>query len=189
MRPMIDELELPQVQEIGTYERRVLAEMKPPQMDGSFFQNLGRRPLRVALWGVASGAAAREFIEALDEKFRAGEPVAFTADITASAEIEELVIADLRLQELAGKPDRLAYVVTLEEFLEPAAPAAAGVDGLDGLDDDLLAEATELIDDLTDGLDAAVGFASGLERFVPQLAGLLGRLRDFRDAARGAGDA
>jgi hypothetical protein len=186
MRPMIDELELPQVQEIGTYERRVLAEMKPPQMVGSFFQNLGRRPSQIALWGVASGSAARDFVTALDEKFRAAEPVAFTADIATSAEIELLVINDLRLQELAGKPDRLAYVVTLEEFLEPAEPASSEPPGLGDLDGDLLTEATDLIEGLTAGLDVAAGFASGLEQFVPQLTGLLGRLREFRGVGNNA---
>ncbi|MEM6796452.1 MAG: hypothetical protein AAF725_20945 [Acidobacteriota bacterium] len=179
---MIDELELPQVQEIGTYESRALAEMKPPHMEGSFFQDLGRRPFRIALWGVATGASAKEFIGALDEKFRAAEPVTFTADIAQSAEIERLVIRDLRLEELAGRPDRLAYGLTLEEYLEPAEPASAEPPGPGPLDDEVLAEASELMGDLADGLQAAAGFSSGLERFVPQLTGLLGRLRDFRGA-------
>ena len=35
MRPMLDDLDLPQVQEIATHDRRVLAEHKPPGMAGS----------------------------------------------------------------------------------------------------------------------------------------------------------
>ena len=44
MRPMLDDLELPQVQQVVTYERRALAEHKQPGMAGSLFQNMGRRP-------------------------------------------------------------------------------------------------------------------------------------------------
>ena len=51
---MLDDLELPLVQELTTYDRRTLSELKPPGMSGSLLQNLGRRPLRIVLWGVAT---------------------------------------------------------------------------------------------------------------------------------------
>lgn len=177
MRPMIDELELPQVQEIGTYEHRALAELKVPAMDGSLLQNLGRSPAHVALWGIASGPQAKGFLSGLEEKFRAGGPVAFTADISASTEIEELVIQDLKTQEVAGRPDRFAYVVTLAEHLELVEPEETSL-----LDDDLLGEATDLIDDLAEGLDIGLDFATGLGRFVEPLAGLLARVQAFNQS-------
>ena len=65
MRPMLDDLELHQVQELATYDRRMLAEHKPPGMDGSLLQNLGRRPGHLALWGVKTGPDALEFVETL----------------------------------------------------------------------------------------------------------------------------
>ena len=139
MRPMLDDLELPQVQEIRTQDRRALAEHRPPGMDGSLLQNLGRSPVRLALWGIASGPDAKTFVEKLDGKFRAGEAVTFTADIVADAEIQKVKIDDLRLQELAGKPDRFAYVLTLRESIEPVEPAEAP-----GLDTDILDEAQSL---------------------------------------------
>src|SRR5262249_30578253 len=116
MRPMLDNLELPQVQEISAYERRTLAEHKPPGMAGNLLQNLGRRPTRLVLWGVATGPDALSFIQKLEDKFRAAKPVPFTADIVKDAEIEKMLIDDLKLQELAGKPARFAYVLTLREF-------------------------------------------------------------------------
>ena len=170
MRPMLDDLELPQVQEIRTQDRRALAEHRPPGMDGSLLQNLGRGPARVALLGIASGAGAKEFVEKLDGKFRAGEAVTFTADIVADAEIQKVKIDDLRLQELAGKPDRFAYVLTLRESIEPVEPAADP-----GLDAGILDEAQSLVDDLVQGLDGATEFVTGLERFVPIFTDLLGR--------------
>jgi hypothetical protein len=171
MRPMIDELELPQVQEIDLLERRALAEHRAPGMDGSLLQNLGREAACLALWGVASGPEALDFSDRLDAKFRAGEPVTFIADIAEDSEIERMVIDDLRFQELAGKLRTFAFALTLREHLVPVEPAAAAP-----LDGELLEEAQGLIDELVEGLDLGFDFATGLERFVSPLQGLLERL-------------
>lgn len=177
MHPMLDDIELPQVQEIATLERRVLAEHKPPGMAGSLLQNLGRRPTRLTLWGVATGPEALEFIQKLDDKFRAATPVPFVADIVKDAEIEQMLIEDLKLQDLAGKPQRYAYVLTLREFIEPVEPEEPSL-----LDGSILDEAQNLMDDLVDGLNIGLDFATGLERFVPQFSDLLSRLQQFNSA-------
>lgn len=179
MRPMLDDIELPQVQEIATLERRVLAEHKPPGMSGSLLQNLGRRPARLTLWGVATGPEALDFIQKLDDKFRAAAPVPFIADITKDAEIERMLIEDLKLQDLAGKPERFAYVLTLREFIEPVEPEETSL-----LDGSILDEAQNLMDGLVNGLNIGLDFATGLERFIPQFSDLLTRLQAFN---RGGG--
>jgi hypothetical protein len=120
MKMKLDDLELPQVQEVATYDRRTLAEHKPAGMAGSLFQNLGRHPTAIVLWGVATGPSARQFAEKLDRKFRAAKPVPFSGDIIAGAGISQTLIADLRLEDLAGKPERFAYALALREFLKPA---------------------------------------------------------------------
>lgn len=181
MRPMLDDLELPQVQEATTLERRVLVEHKPPGMAGSLLQNLGRRPTRLTLWGVVSGPDAKSFVEELDGKFRAGEPMPFTADIVADAEIEEMVIDDLRVQELAGKPERFAYVLTLREYIEPIEPEDASL-----LDTEILSDAQGLVEGLVEGLDIGLNFATGLEPFVSRLGDLLARLQQFGQDVNGA---
>jgi hypothetical protein len=172
MRPLLDDLELPQVQEISTYDRRMLSEHKPPGMEGSLLQNLGRRPTRLVLWGVVTGADAASFIQKLEEKFQAGQPVPFTADIVTNADIEQMAIDDLRIQELAGKPDRYAYILTLREYMEPVEPADLSL-----LDTSILDEAEGLIDDLIQGLDIGQAFVAGLERFITPLGDLLTRLQ------------
>jgi len=181
MKPMLDDLELPLVQEIATHDRRVLAEHKPPGMEGSLLQNLGRRPARLALWGVATGEDAQETIEKLDEKFRLGGPFAFTADISADSEIDRMVIDDFQVQEIAGKPQRFAFTLTLREYIEPVEPEELSV-----LDSGILDEAGDLMDDLLDGLDIAAQFASGLERFADSMTDLLGRLEEFRNTIENA---
>lgn len=178
MRPMLDDLELPQVQEIRTHDLRALAEHKPPGMSGSLLQNLGRRPTVLLLWGVASGPDARDFITRLEDKFRAAQPVPFTADIVNEAGIDQVRIADLKLDELAGKPDRFTYILTLRKHIEPVEPEDTSF-----VDDDLLGDATGLIDGLVDGLDIGLELVTGLEQFVTPLTDMLTRLQDLNRGA------
>lgn len=177
MRPMLDDLELPQVQEAAIGERRALAEHHAPEADGSVVQDLGRHAARVRLWGVAAGPDAADFIARLDARFRAGDPVPFTADITAGAAIERMCIAGLQVRETAGKPQRWVYVLDLEEYLEPP-PAAPGPE----VDASVLDEAQGMMDGLAGALDLAPLFVSGLEPFVEQMQGFLARLQAFRQA-------
>jgi DNA circularisation protein N-terminus len=173
MRPMIDDLELPQVQELRTDDRRRLAEHRAPGRDGSVLQNLGRGSTRIQIYGVASGPDSLELVAQLDGLLRDQTPVPFAADIVADAAIETVVIDDLRVEELAGKPDRHAYLVTLREHLEPVEPAAAP-----GIDADILAEAGALIDEIAAGLAALPGLLTGLESLPETLGGFLARLRE-----------
>jgi hypothetical protein len=110
----------------------------------------------------------------LADKFRAAKPVPFTADIVKESNIELMLIEDVRLQEVAGKPERFAYVLALREFIKPVEPAEASL-----LDTDILGDAGSLLDDLVKGLDLAPNFATGLEQFVEPLGNLLARLQQF----------
>jgi len=178
MRPMLDDLELPQVQEVRTHDLRALAEHKPPGMSGSLLQNLGRRPGVILLWGVASGPEAPDFLTKLEDKFRAALPLPFTADIVKDTGIEKVRIADLKLDELAGKPERFTYILTLREHIEPVEAEDTSF-----VDDDVLGDAAGLVGDLVDGLDLSLDFLTGLERFVTPLTDLLTRLQDFNRGA------
>lgn len=179
---MIDDIELPQVQEISTTDRRALAEHKPPGMEGSLHQDLGRKSTAIVLWGVATGEGAHDFARRLDEKFREGTPVPFTADIVTDSAIETVVIDDLVLEDTAGRPARIPYRLTMREHLEPVVPADASL-----LDNSILEEAGDLVRDLVDGLDLAPDFATGLEPYVSTLGDLLERLRRFGQAVDKAG--
>jgi hypothetical protein len=172
IRPVLDDLLLPLVQDITTNDRRMLSEHKPPGMSGSLLQNLGRRPLRIVLRGVATGPDALTTVEKLDDKFRAAKPVPFTGDIVADAHLDLVLIEDLRLQELAGKPLRLSYVLTLREFIKPVDPAPAT-----GLDASIASDALDRVKGIVDGIAAAQALATGLARFIPQFTELLTRVQ------------
>jgi hypothetical protein len=177
MQPMLDDLALPQVQTITTCDRRSLAEHKPPGMKGSLLQNLGRRPTRLLVMGVATGDGVDDFAAKLDKKFRDAKPVPFTSDIVADAKIDQVLIDDLRLQQLAGKPGRFGYVLLLREFIKPVAPEDASA-----VDSGILDDAQGLVNGLVDGLNIAPAFATGLEKFVPVFSGLLGKLQQANSA-------
>ena len=172
IRPMLDDLELPLVQEITTQDQRMLAEHKPPGMSGSLLQNLGRQPMRVSLRGVATGPGALATAQRLHEKFRAAKPVPFTADIVADARLDLVLIEDLHIEDLAGRPQRFAYVLTLREFIKPVAPAPAT-----GLGTDILGDAANRLGKVLAAAAALQGLTTGLEKFVPQFTGLLARAR------------
>lgn len=174
MRPLLAAIELPQVQEIRVADVRSLAEHKPPGKDGSLLQDLGRVPTYLTLWGVATGPTAPTFLEQMKAEMRAGEPVPFVADITSDTELEQVIIDDVEIRQLAGRPDRFAYAITLREHFEPVEP-----EELSALEAGILGEAGDLLGDLVDGLDLAAGFATGLERFVEPLGDLLERLTTF----------
>jgi len=177
MQPMLDNLALPQVQAVTTSDRRSLAEHKPPGMQGSLLQNLGRHPTRLLLWGVATGTDAEDFVKKLEKKFRDAKPVPFTSDIVADSKIDQMLIDDLRIQELAGKPLRFGYALVLREFVKPVAPEDASA-----LDAGILDEAQNLVKGIVDGLSIAQAFATGLEKFVPEFGGFLTRLQQANAA-------
>lgn len=180
MRPMLGDLELMQVQEAALAERRALAEHRPAGLDGGVLQDLGREPSRFAVWGVAAGPGAVGFVERLSARFRDPAPLAFTADVDAGARVQQVTITGLRVEELAGKPDRWLYVLTLQEHQEPREPATAAEAELPG-------EAAGLMDGLAGALELAPLFVTGLEPFVGVLEGLLGRVREVNRATAGTG--
>lgn len=178
MRPMLGDLELTQVQEAALAERRALAEHRPPGLDGGMLQDLGRAPSRFTVWGVAAGPDAAGFVEQLNERFREGAPLAFTADVDSGARVERVSVAGLRVEELAGKPDRWLYVLTLAEYQEPREPAATAA-----VEADILGDAAGLMGDLVAALDLAPLLVTGLEPFVAVLEGMLASLRGAEGAA------
>jgi hypothetical protein len=173
--PMLDDIELPLVREIATHDRRSLSELKPPGMTGSVVQNLGRRPLRVVVSGFATGPDALKTVQTLDDKFRAAKPMPFVGDIVADANLDLVMIEDLRLEELAGKPERFSYVLTLREFIKPVDPAPDT-----GLDQEIATDALDRVNGLLDGIAALPALTTGLERFVPIFTRLLAQIQALK---------
>jgi outer membrane protein OmpA-like peptidoglycan-associated protein len=120
-RPLLDNLELQQVQEIETEQDQVLVQHGIPALEGDFLQRLDRRATQVTLIGVLTGAEVGERLKSLREKFRAAQPIPFVADITTATKVDQVLIEEMGVRELAGKPARFEYSFTLREYITPPA--------------------------------------------------------------------
>jgi hypothetical protein len=134
-RPMIDGWEPPGIEAVEAWETRRLARLPVPGLAGDLHHDMGRGSLAVRLVGSLTGDDARDtFLKNLRDKFHAGEPVDFIADIVAESALEQVVIVHFDLSERAGDPDGFRYDIVLREYVEPPEPPAVAL-GLDGLDD------------------------------------------------------
>ncbi len=120
--PILDKLELQQVQKVETEDRESVADHNVPALEGDFLQDLGRRAVRVTLSGVLTGPEAADGLKSLREKFRNTQPVSFVADIATATSVDQVLIEALDVRELAGKPERFEYGFALREFLPPPPP-------------------------------------------------------------------
>ncbi|MDQ4023920.1 MAG: DNA circularization N-terminal domain-containing protein [Actinomycetota bacterium] len=178
MRPMVDDLELPNVQEIETRDRRDLVQHKVPGMDGSRVQNLGRAATFVEVHGVAAGRDALALVERLEEKLRTRRPAPFVADIVEASRVDTFVVDDVRVEEVGGKPARYAYTIVLREHVEPVVPEPDL-----GIDLGLLEDAQELIGDVVDGLTLGAELVEAVTSFAAQLGDFYERVQALREAA------
>lgn len=158
-QPMLDQVELQQVDEVETEEREVLEQHSVPALEGDFLQDLGRRASRVTLTGTLTGPAAGDGLKSLRETFRAAEPVPFVEDIATATKVDKVLIEEMDVRELAGKPESFEYALTLLEFSPPPETAA-------GIDTDIAADAEKLVNNVTGGLDVLKQLASMVEQLA-----------------------
>jgi outer membrane protein OmpA-like peptidoglycan-associated protein len=121
-KPMLDQLELQQVQKIEAEENEAVSRHRVPGLEGDFLQDLGRRAVRITLNGVLTGAEAADGLKHLREKFAKAEPVPFVADIATATTVSQVLVEEMNVRELAGKPERFEYALSVREFIAPPQP-------------------------------------------------------------------
>lgn len=181
VRPLINGWEVPRISDIRAHEARRLVRLPIPGLSGDLHQDLGRSALVVDINGSLYGDEARdEFLTELREKFLAGEPVDFVADIVNESELEQVLIEAFQLEESAETPDQFHYRMRLREYTEPPEPPGPelGLEGPDlGLDVDLGLDLLDL---------------PGLLAPMPEVGNLLQPLEpaaeNLRDTLGGAAD-
>lgn len=183
IRPMIGSWEVRGIESIATQEARRLAVLPVPGLSGDLHQDLGRGALAVEITGSLFGDEARdEFLKELREKFLAGDPIDFVADIVGESELEQVLVESFQLEENAAIADTFHYRIVLREYTEPPAPAGFGSE-LGADIDAALALDAELGLDLLD--------LPGLLIDVPQIGDLLAPLtpaaENLRTTMSGAG--
>jgi hypothetical protein len=178
IRPMVDDWELPCIERVELLEARRLARLGVPGMTGDLHQDLGAESLTIAITGSLQGDRARtDFLTALQEKFRAGEPVPFVADIAESSELELVLIVGFEIVEANTSADLVHYRLVLRQYVEPPAPPS----GLPELPGDLLDSLADLAGGLLDGLDLP-----GLLGGIPEIADPAAPIRPAMDAVKSA---
>src|SRR3954449_3398664 len=100
---MIGEWEVPRIERVGTVEERRLARLSVPGLAGDLHHDLGRMSVAVEIAGSLHGDAERDdFLEKVRDPFKAGDPVAFVADILTATELEQVLIVG----SSSGSPTR-----------------------------------------------------------------------------------
>ena len=133
IKPMLGDIELPLVQKLDVDGNQALAEHAVPTLEGDLLQGLGRMASRISLRGILTGSGAGRGLEDLREKFQAAQPVDFVADLATATGVVQVLIEEMAVRELAGKPERFEYAFTLREYIastpataeEPQEPTAA----------------------------------------------------------------
>lgn len=144
---MLDDVALPLVQHLRTDEEHAWITYQVPGLDGAHQQHAGRRPLLITVVGMLADTVSLEALAGLRSRFQAGEPVPFTADIATATTVQSVVIDDLRVTEVAGRPQQYRYVLRLVEHVPPPPPAApTDVPGLDA--EGIFAQTTDLLGEL-----------------------------------------
>jgi len=190
VKPMVGDWEVPRIEAIHTHELRRIAEIGVPGLMGDLQQDLGTTSLVVEITGSLVGDDARDdFLNKLREKYRAGDPVSFTADITTATELDQVLIVALDVVECNDAARSVRYRIVLREYVEPPAPPAPIDDlGLDlGADLDSLAslgldglELPDLLGDIPtvgNPVEPIKPALSGVDSATSSLGDLLGGLR------------
>jgi hypothetical protein len=155
--PMIGDWEVPRVTRLETLEAREFLELSIPGRAGSLFQDLNRHPARIVIEGSVFGEqAGLDFLNALREKYLAGEPLTFVSDIVTGTDIQYVLLQQLHIQAEASAPDQIDYALWLAECPPPPPPA----DILGGIDGGLLDAAAGMLDSAMGALDALAALGS-----------------------------
>jgi hypothetical protein len=172
VKPVLGDFPIPHVESIEALERRDLVELRVPGRVGSLFQDVNTAPTRIALTGSVYGDDDREaFLQEVRDRFRAGEPLTFVADIVTATEVSYVLIETLAVEESGTRPDQLDFHVVLRESPPPPPPPSP----LGGLDTGLLDQATGFVDSVSGALDVidALGSIPDLGDPTPPLRGAL----------------
>ncbi|MCP4600677.1 MAG: hypothetical protein GY847_09125 [Proteobacteria bacterium] len=129
VRPMIGSWEPIHIEAITSVEARRMAALPVAGLSGDLHQDLGRGALAIEIRGSLLGDELRdEFLKEVREKFLAGDPLDFVADIVGESELEQVIIDEMHFEESAERADAFTYRIVLREYTEPPEPPGSEMD-------------------------------------------------------------
>lgn len=155
-KPVLGDWEIPRIQKLRSDEHRRIAELPVPGRAGNLLQDLNSAATVIEIQGSLITEERSDFLTNIREKFHAGEPLTFIADITEATDIQYVMIESLVVEESSRFTDQIDYFMKLRESPPPPPPPNL----LGGIDDGLLGLADDFIDGVTDVLDAIDSLAN-----------------------------
>ncbi len=146
--------EIRSVSSVVLDDRRAIVELRIPGAEGSVLQDLGRRPVVVRFEGELQGEDAKTTLESLRAKFKSGKPLPFSSDLTDVAEVTQVLIEDLHIDESMGSSNSFGYSLTIREYIEPKEPEDEEPPSQDD-------DADDAVDDETDDAVSTVNYITG----------------------------
>lgn len=120
---MIGEWPVPRIERIGSVDRRRLARLSVPGLEGDLHHDLGSHSLAVEIEGSLHGDAERDdFLTKVREPFLAGDPLTFVADITTATRLEHVLIEGMTVEEVNEGAEQFRYRISIRQYVEPPAP-------------------------------------------------------------------
>ncbi len=156
IKPVLGDWEIPRIQTLRSDEQRRIVELPVPGRAGNLLQDLSGAATVINIQGSLIADERSDFLSNIREKFRAGEPLTFIADITEATDIQYVMIESLVVEESSLYTDQIDYMMKLRESPPPPPPP----DLLGAIDDSLLGLAEDFIDGVTDVLDAIDALAN-----------------------------
>ncbi len=131
MAVRVGSIDLTALRNVQTEDTRNVVQLRGPGQEGSVTHDLGREPVTVVLEGELFGEHALDSLETLRQAQQKAEPMAFAAEAVAGSDLTEVVIADFRVHEVAGFPERFGFFMRVREHTEPPTSDQANAQAAD----------------------------------------------------------
>jgi len=82
-------------------------------------KDMGRSASRVDVEGDVLGEGSHETIGELRSKYLKGEPLEFVSKVTLESDINKVMIEELEINSVKGRPFHFQYRLLLVEYVEP----------------------------------------------------------------------
>ncbi len=111
--------ELRNVYNISVDMRRAVVEHRIAGSDTTVLQDMGRHPIKITFEGDLMGEKSKDSLQDIWLKFRQGQPVPFSSDITGITDLTNVLIEELAIENIGGNPNRYHYFMRLAEYKPP----------------------------------------------------------------------
>jgi len=108
------------VYNVNVEMKRNVVENNIPGVKGGTLQDFGRKSVRISFEGIIYGEGAKEALKNLRLRFKAGKPVPFSSDVSGLAEVTDVLIESLQVEDTGGMPNNYKYRMALREYRPPS---------------------------------------------------------------------